>query len=95
MFLYLNAVADGVTTVSVTESRKHIRALIDSIMDEGGILRITSKKGNAVLISEKDWNAVKETLYLLSVPDMLGSIEEAESMNISECAEWDSLKDIL
>ncbi|MDR0779049.1 MAG: type II toxin-antitoxin system Phd/YefM family antitoxin [Methanomassiliicoccaceae archaeon] len=81
-------------TVNITQVRKDIYSLMDSVL-ENGALTITSKKGNAVLISEEDWNAVKETLYLLSVPDMLESLEEAESMDISECATWDSLKDTL
>jgi PHD/YefM family antitoxin component YafN of YafNO toxin-antitoxin module len=82
------------TTVNITQVRKDIYSLMDSVL-ESGILTITSKKGNAILMSEEDWNAVKETLYLLSVPDMMESVEEAESMDISECAAWDRLKDIL
>ncbi len=35
---------------------------------------ITGKRGNAVLLAEGDWNAITETLHLLSVPGMRGSI---------------------
>ncbi|MDR0791565.1 MAG: type II toxin-antitoxin system Phd/YefM family antitoxin [Methanomassiliicoccaceae archaeon] len=83
------------TTVNITAVRKDIYGLMDSVLEGGEALTITSKKGNAVLINEEDWNAIRETLYLLSVPDMLESLEEAENMDISECATWDSLKDIL
>ncbi|MDR0198705.1 MAG: type II toxin-antitoxin system Phd/YefM family antitoxin [Methanomassiliicoccaceae archaeon] len=81
-------------TVNITQVRKDIYGLMDSVL-ESVTLTITSKKGNAVLISEGDWNAIKETRYLLSGPDMPESLEEAESMDISECATWDRLKDIL
>ena len=83
------------TTVNITKVRKDIYNLLDPVFEGKGTLTITSKKGNAVLMNEGDWNAVKETLYLLSVPDMLESLEEAENTDISECATWDSLKDIL
>jgi len=83
-----------VTTVNITQVRKDIYSLMDSVLEEGAIT-ITSKRGNAVLISEDDWKAFRETLYLLSVPDMLESLEEAESMDISECATWDDLMNIL
>jgi PHD/YefM family antitoxin component YafN of YafNO toxin-antitoxin module len=82
------------SAVNITQVRKDIYSLMDPVL-ENVVLTITSKKGNAVMISEEDWNAIKETLYLLSVPDMLESLEEAESMDVSECATWDSLKDIL
>ena len=82
------------TTVNITQVRKDIYSLMDSVLENGAVT-ITSKRGNAILISEEDWSAIKETLYLLSVPDMLESLEEAESMDISECATWDSLKDTL
>jgi PHD/YefM family antitoxin component YafN of YafNO toxin-antitoxin module len=84
-----------VATVNITRVRKDIYGLMDPVFDGRETLTITSKKGNAVLINEEDWNAIRETLYLLSVPDMLESLEEAESTDISECATWDSLKDTL
>jgi PHD/YefM family antitoxin component YafN of YafNO toxin-antitoxin module len=37
---------------------------------------ITGKRGNAVLLAEDDWNAINETLHLLSVPGMRESILE-------------------
>ena len=39
-------------------------------------MQITGKRGNAVLVSEDDWRAVQETLYLVSIPGMRESILE-------------------
>jgi len=46
-------------------------------------LIITGKRGNAVLLAENVWNAINETLHLLSVPGMRESILEGmqESMD--------------
>jgi PHD/YefM family antitoxin component YafN of YafNO toxin-antitoxin module len=38
---------------------------------------ISGKGANAVLISEEDWSAIQETLYLLSIPNMRESIKGA------------------
>lgn len=34
------------------------------------------KRGNAVLLAEKDWDAINETLYLVSIPGMRESIRQ-------------------
>jgi len=40
-----------------------------------------------VLISEEDWEAIQETLYLLSVPGMRESIREGMNTPVEECDE--------
>jgi prevent-host-death family protein len=61
-------------TISITEARNNIYKLIDMTSDEGEPIQIRGKRGNAVLISEDDWRAIKETLYLVSIPGMRESI---------------------
>ena len=61
-------------TISITEARNNIYKLIDMTSEEGEPIQITGKRGNAVLISEEDWRAIKETLYLVSIPGMRESI---------------------
>ncbi len=39
-------------------------------------MQINGKRGNAVLLSEADWNAIQETLHLVSIPGMRESILE-------------------
>ena len=70
------------TTVNVTEARANLYKLIDdaSASHEPGV--ITGKRGNAVLLAEGDWNAINETLYLLSVPGMRESIVEGMQENL-------------
>lgn len=49
-------------------------------MDEVGVshqpLLITGKRANAVLVSEKDWQAIQETLHLNNIPGMTKSIQQ-------------------
>ena len=44
------------------------------------------RRDNAVLVSEEDWNAMAETLHLLSVPGMRESIKEGMETLIEECS---------
>ncbi len=60
---------------------------MDEAADSHKPVRIKGKRGGAVLISEDDWAAVQETLYLLSVPGMRESIREGLNTPISKCSE--------
>ena len=64
------------TTLNVTEARANLYKLIDDTTVSHEPVVITGKRGNAVLLSEDDWNAINETLHLLSVPGMRESILE-------------------
>ena len=64
------------TTVSTTEARKDLYRLVDQVQDTHEPIQITGKRGNAVLVSEADWQALQETLFLVSIPGMRESILE-------------------
>ena len=64
------------TTLNVTEARAKLYKLIDDTTASHEPVVITGKRGNAVLLAEDDWNAINETLHLLSVPGMRESILE-------------------
>ena len=72
--------------LNVTEARAKLYTLIDETAASHQPVIITGKRGNAVLISEDDWNAISETLYLLSVPGMRESIKEGIEQDLSECS---------
>ncbi len=74
------------TILNATEARSRLYSLIDETADTHQPILITGKRGNAVLVSEEDWNAISETLHLLSVPGMRESIKEGMSQDLSECS---------
>ena len=79
------------TTVNVTEARANLYKLIDDASVSHEPVVITGKRGNAVLLAEGDWNAINETLHLLSVPGMRESIIEGMQENFDETStelEW-------
>ena len=62
-------------TISATAARVKFFGLIDDTAVNHEPVLITTKRNNAVLVGEDDWNSIQETLFLLSVPGMRESIQ--------------------
>jgi len=75
------------TILNATEARSRLYKLIDETSESHQPIVITGKRANAVLVSEEDWNAISETLHLLSIPGMKESIQEGMSESIDNCSE--------
>ena len=73
------------TIIKVSEARGRLGRLMDEAAASHEPVLITGKRGNAVLISEEDWRAIQETLYLLSIPGMRESIREGLQTPVEEC----------
>lgn len=67
------------------EARSKLSRLIEEVSSSHEPVIITGKRSNAVLISEEDWKAIQETMYLLSIPGMRESIREGMKTPIEEC----------
>lgn len=61
-------------TVTANQARKDFNRILDEISETHEPIQITGKRTSAVLISENDWRAIQETLYLSSIPGMQESI---------------------
>lgn len=75
------------TAITATEARSNLYRLIDEAAESHQPITITGKRNKAVLVSEEDWTAIQETLFLLSVPGMRESIREGMETPVSECDE--------
>ena len=74
------------TTISVTGARAKLYQLVDETVSSHKPVVIKGKRGNAVLLSESDWNAISETLHLVSLPGMRESIQEELNEEITQCS---------
>ena len=75
------------TILNATEARAKLYSLMDEAATTHQPIVITGKRGNAVLVSEEDWNAISETLQLLSIPGMRESIQTGLQADLSDCSE--------
>lgn len=78
------------TAISVTKARENIYQILSDVNSNSQPITITNNRGkNGVLLSEDDWNAIQETLYLNSIPGMAESIVEAGKEPLEECSAYD------
>ena len=73
------------TTLNATDARSKLYRLIDETTQSHKPILITGKRGNAVLLAEQDWNAINETLYLVSIPGMRESIRQGLDSGLEDC----------
>jgi PHD/YefM family antitoxin component YafN of YafNO toxin-antitoxin module len=81
------------TSVNITNFRKSIFSILEQTIKHNEPISVNTKAGNAVIISEDDYNGLMETLYLSSIPKMKETITEGLKTPLSECvsedkAEW-------
>lgn len=61
-------------SINITNARNNLYKLVSGVSESHQPVEITSKDGNAVLISKEDWEDIEETLYLNSIPQISESI---------------------
>ena len=64
------------TTLTASVARSSLYKLLDSTAASHEPVQILGKRNNAVLVSDEDWRAIQETLYLVSIPGMRESIRK-------------------
>jgi prevent-host-death family protein len=75
------------TTMTASKARSNLSRLIDEATATHTPILITGKRSNAVLISEEDWRAMQETLFLLSIPGMRESVRDGLATPVEDCAQ--------
>lgn len=63
------------TRLTASEARADLYRLIDQAAESHQPILISGKRSDAVLISAEDWDAIQETLYLLSIPGLRESVK--------------------
>jgi antitoxin YefM len=76
---------DGLVTVATKDAGRKLNQLIADTSRSHRPILITGEKQNAILLSEQDWRAVEETLYLLSIPGMRESIRTGMKTPVKKC----------
>jgi prevent-host-death family protein len=74
------------TTLSASEARKLLYNLVAEVKESHEPVQIVGKRSSAVLVSEEDWKAISETLYLASIPGMRESIKKGLKTPVEKCS---------
>ena len=74
--------------ITASEARKRLFPLIEQVNADRTPVEITSKRGDAVLMSVEDYRALEETAYLLRSPAnvrrLIESLDQARAGRLSE-----------
>ncbi len=70
---------------TANEFRKKLKYFVDMSVINHEILKVKRRNGeNFVVLGEKDWKAIEETLYLNRIPGLVESIHAASEEPLSE-----------
>jgi len=73
------------TNVNATNFRTNLFDYLSQVTEFNDVISISTKRGNAVIISEEEYNGMLETLYLMSVPGMEERMQEGLNAKIEDC----------
>ena len=74
------------TTLTTNEAARRLDEVLDNLAESHEVVQIAGQRHSGVLVSEDDWRAIQETLYLTSVPGMKESIVEGLRTPLEQCA---------
>lgn len=80
------------TNINITNFRKDIYELLEQAIKYNEPINISTKNGNAVVLSEEDYNSLIETLYLSNIPEMKEKLIKGKDTNIDECIPEDEVE---
>ena len=73
------------TNINITNLRKNLFGYINQAIVFNDVISVNTKTGNAVILSEDDYNGLVETLYLSNYPNVKKEIIDGLNTPISEC----------
>ena len=76
---------------NVTNARANLYNLVNMAIDNSEIVNINTRNGNALLISEEDYNSLVETLYLSADPEYKRSLIEGKNTRLEDCVDEEDL----
>lgn len=77
------------TNTNITNFRKNLFEYVDQAVTYGDVVNISTKNGNAVMMSEDDYRGLMETLHLSSIPGMAAKLHAAAQEPLDECVRYD------
>jgi len=78
--------------ITVTNFRKNLFAMLEQTIRYNEPINISTKSGNAVVLSEEEYNGMLETLQLLSDPAMKKKLLEGRDIPLTECLSEDEVE---
>lgn len=75
------------TNTNITNFRKDIYKLLENTIKYNEPINISTKNGNAVVLSEEDYNNLMETIYIYSIPNLKEELIERKNSSDDDFVE--------
>lgn len=76
-------------TTNISVLRKKLFSTIGNVIEFNDPVMVSTKNGNAVIISEEEYNAILETIYLTAMPSLIHKIKDGEKEDIASMKTYD------
>ena len=80
------------TNINITNFRKDIYELLEQTIKYNEPINISTKNGNAVVLSEEDYNNLIETLYISSIQGLKEDIVKGLKEDVEECIDEEEVE---
>lgn len=80
------------TNTNITNFRKYIYEMLEQTIKYNEPINISTKNGNAVVLSEEDYNGLIETVYLSSIPKMREKLIKGKNVPLEDCVAEDEVE---
>ena len=73
------------TNTNITNFRKDIYELLETTIKYNEPINVSTKNGNAIVLSEEDYNGLIETVNLLNIQGMKEKLIKGKEEKIEDC----------
>ncbi|MDO5397001.1 MAG: type II toxin-antitoxin system Phd/YefM family antitoxin [bacterium] len=73
------------TSTNMTGLHENLSLYVNQAVEFSDVINVSTENGNAIIISEADYNALLETLYLSNNPKVRKEILDGKNTPIDEC----------
>lgn len=80
------------TNINATNFRRNLFGYLNQAIEYNDVINISTKQGNAVVLSEEDYNGLLETVYLLSDPKVRDELAAGMKAPLSDCVPEDEVE---
>ena len=79
------------TNINITNFRKDIYKLLENAIKYNEPINVSTKDGNAIVLSEEDYNNLIETLYISSIPKLKEELIKRKNSSNEEFVKEDEV----
>jgi antitoxin YefM len=80
------------TNTNITNLRKHLFEYVNQAIEYNDVINVNTKSGNAIIMSEEEYNGLIETLFLSSNPKVKEDIVKGINTPLEECVSADEVE---